>query len=186
MAAGGLGLGIGAFAPAPQAVQCTGKFVVKLRHRVRMFRAVWQGLALGRRSPDIQLTAAVQDDIQCSAAPDAQRQQGGNSGHRHASIGVMHDAYPDAAHDGTLHLGRRSFQRLGFQPGSVAVQTAVAVGQMFGGFQPPQLIQLACDQGVKAFFGQTSVFWNSSIRWVPLSGGLDWAKICCASIFLPR
>ena len=56
---------------------------------------------------------------------------------------------------------------------------------MFGGFQPPQLIQLACDQGVKAFFGQTSVFGT-----VPSGGSpflVDWTglKICCASIFAP-
>ena len=88
-------------------------------------------------------------------------------------------------YDGTLHLGRRSFQRLGFQPGGVAVQTAVAVGQMFGGFQPPQLIQLACDQGVKAFFGQTSVFGTSSIRWVPFL--VDWTGLkFVAPAFLPR
>ena len=34
---------------------------------------------------------------------------------------------------------------------------------MFGGFQPPQLIQLSGDEGVQPFVAQTAVFRNDSI-----------------------
>ena len=73
-------------------------------------------------------------------------------------MSALHQPHPDGAHHGTADIPGRVGEGVGGQKCGVTVGAFVAVGEMFGGFQPSQLVQLPGGEGVQPFVAQTAVF----------------------------
>ena len=106
----------------------------------------------------LQVAAVVGDEGQRSGTPHGQRQHGGDARHRSPAIGALHQPHPDGAHHGTADIPGRVGEGVGGQKCGVTVGAFVTVGEMFGGFQPSQLVQLPGGEGVQPFVAQTAVF----------------------------
>ena len=104
------------------------------------------GLLGSLRQPCVQLLLSVQDLFQCTGTPQRQRQYGGHGRHSGASPCVLHQPYPYRAHHRAPGRARRLLQHIVGQQSGVAVHAAVAVGKVFGGFQPLRFVQLSTDQ----------------------------------------
>ena len=78
--------------------------------------------------------------------------------HRSPAAGALHQPHPDGAHHRPADAAGRVGESVRSQQCSVAVGAFVAVGEMFGGFQPSQLVQLPGGEGVQPFIAQTAVF----------------------------